>query len=65
MWKNESMQNYDPRDTYHFNRSVNLVTTYDTRKSTMLKAMRFRFWLETIMATITGILFVITIVWRS
>jgi hypothetical protein len=31
----------------------------------MIKAMRFRFWLETGMATITGILFVITMVWRD
>lgn len=31
----------------------------------MIKALRFRFWLESIMATITGILFVITIVWRD
>ncbi len=31
----------------------------------MKKAMRFRFWLESIMAAITGTLFVITIVWRN
>jgi hypothetical protein len=29
----------------------------------MIKALRFRFWLETGMATITGILFVITLIW--
>ena len=31
----------------------------------MIKAVRFRFWLETIMATMTSILFVITIVSRN
>ncbi len=31
----------------------------------MKKAMRFRFWLETGMATTTGILFVITLIWRD
>jgi tetrahydromethanopterin S-methyltransferase subunit E len=31
----------------------------------MVKAMRSRFWLETGMATITGILFVITLMWRE
>jgi len=28
-------------------------------------AMRFRFWLEIGMATITGFLFVVTIIWRD
>jgi hypothetical protein len=27
--------------------------------------MRFRFWLEISMATITGILFVVTLIWRN
>jgi len=31
----------------------------------MKKALRFRFWLETGMAAITGILFVITLIWRN
>jgi hypothetical protein len=31
----------------------------------MRNALRQRFWLETGMATITGILFVITLVWRD
>lgn len=31
----------------------------------MMKAMRSRFWLETGMGTITGILFVITLMWRD
>lgn len=31
----------------------------------MVKAMRSRFWLETGMGTITGILFVITLMWRD
>jgi hypothetical protein len=31
----------------------------------MKPAMRFRFWLETGMATITGVLFVVTLVWRD
>lgn len=31
----------------------------------MIKAMRSRFWLETGMGTINGILFVITLMWRD
>ncbi len=31
----------------------------------MKGAMRFRFWLEIGMATITGFLFVITLIWRD
>jgi hypothetical protein len=31
----------------------------------MKQGIRFRFWLETGMATITGILFAITLVWRD
>jgi hypothetical protein len=31
----------------------------------MRRALRLRFWLETVAAAITGILFVITLVWRN
>lgn len=31
----------------------------------MRKAIRLRFWLETAMGAITGILFLITLVWRD
>jgi hypothetical protein len=31
----------------------------------MRKALRLRFWLETSLATVTGILFLITLVWRD
>lgn len=34
-------------------------------KKEMKRAMRFRFWLEICMATITGILFVVTLIWRD
>jgi hypothetical protein len=31
----------------------------------MIKGLRLRFWLEAGMATLTGILFVVTLVWRN
>lgn len=31
----------------------------------MIKGMRFRFWLESVLATITSVLFVFTLVWRD
>jgi tetrahydromethanopterin S-methyltransferase subunit E len=32
---------------------------------TMRKALRGRFWLETVLAIVTGILFVVTLVWHN
>ena len=34
-------------------------------KKEMKGAMRFRFWLEIGMASVTGILFMITLIWRN